>query len=85
MGFGGEELLLGGRLFPILDDLTKRKFKVIRCQSFDQEKFSLLQVTNLRLDCHEQSSIARSKIVFDVSLIKVLFDLDQLKCKPCGM
>lgn len=83
MGFGGEELLLGGRLFPILDNVTEREFKVFSCRSFDRKKLRLLQITGLRLDFHEQSSIACSKYVLDVNLIKNLFDLDQLKSNTC--
>jgi hypothetical protein len=28
MGYGGEEILFGGRLFPILDSAVDKKFKV---------------------------------------------------------
>ena len=74
MGFGREELLLGGRLFPILDNLTEREFKVFRCRSFHQEKLSLLQITHLRLDFHKQSSIASSRCVFNLDQQKIKDD-----------
>ena len=81
MGFGGEELLLGGRLFPIVDHLTERQFKVSPRRSLAEERFSLLQITNLRLDYHKQSSIACSKCTFDVNLLNTLFDVDRLESK----
>ncbi|CAF4526751.1 unnamed protein product [Rotaria sp. Silwood1] len=63
MGYGGEEILLGGRLFPILDNSSDKDFKII----------------GLRLDVHEKSSIASSKYTVDLNFIDTLFDIDKLK------
>ena len=38
MGFGGEELLLGGRLFPIIENSSENKFKVCDRESSKKTK-----------------------------------------------
>ncbi|CAF1078520.1 unnamed protein product [Rotaria sordida] len=63
MGYGGEQILLGGRLFPIIDCSSDKKFKII----------------GLRLDVHEKSSIASSKYIVSRSFIDTLFDIEKLK------
>ncbi|CAF2121604.1 unnamed protein product [Rotaria magnacalcarata] len=63
MGYGGEQILFGGRLFPVLDNSIDNKFKIIR----------------LRLDVHGKSSIASSKYTVDLNFIDTLFDIDKLK------
>ncbi|CAF4491146.1 unnamed protein product, partial [Rotaria magnacalcarata] len=63
MGYGGEQILFGDRLFPVLDNSIDNKFKIIR----------------LHLDVHEKSSIASSKYTVDLNFIETLFDIDKLK------
>ncbi|UJR29232.1 hypothetical protein I4U23_010446 [Adineta vaga] len=63
MGFGGEELLLGGRLFPVIDVPKEYKFKIV----------------DLRIDIHKQSSIPVKKATLDLNFIKHFFDLNQLQ------
>ncbi|CAF2029984.1 unnamed protein product [Rotaria magnacalcarata] len=63
MGYGGEQILFGDRLFPVLDNSIDNKFKIIR----------------LHLDVHEKSSIASSKYTVDLNFIGTLFDIDKLK------
>ena len=60
MGFGGEELLLGGRLFSIIENPIENKFKVyIRESSKKTKIFFLEDYTGLRVDLHNQSSMPR--------------------------
>ncbi|CAF4054897.1 unnamed protein product, partial [Rotaria sp. Silwood2] len=63
MDYGGEQILLGGRLFPVLDNSIDKKFKII----------------GLRLGVHEKSSVASSKYTVDLNFIDTLFDIDKLK------
>jgi len=63
MGYGGEHILIGGRLFPILSSLPNADFKII----------------GLRLDVHERSSIPSKKYNVDQKFIDTLFHIDKLK------
>lgn len=40
MGFGGEELLLGGRLFPVTENSTENKFEVYNRKQENKRKTS---------------------------------------------
>lgn len=82
MGFGGEELLLGGRLFPVIDNSTGKKFKVYDKKSSKKANFFFfLKIIDLRIDVHNQSSIASKKYVVDLNFINNFFDLYRLKSK----
>jgi hypothetical protein len=81
MGFGGEELFLGGRLFPIIENLTENNFKVHHRDLSKKVKFFFLKITGLRIDIHNQSSITSKTCVLDLNFINHFYDLDQLKSK----